>query len=570
MRRLPLKAITGLALTMILFASYSIGQDISYSGELIEIENSFGRIDVSVSDEENVVRIESSAGSKNDDRVSAQKTGGRILISVKSNAGNERIDVSVKIPLRSKIKAITTEGEIRISGNFALIDARTGTGTISTEIPDSDIKYDLKWTASRPRFVADFELAKVRERSGGRFEIKGRYRAENNPENNNSSSEEDEQTVARDIQLSVSTARGIVLLNVPPNEVTSDLRERPLTEAAKAIIRSGDRVMMDAIRRAAPKYFGDYERTLPPISRTPQLTSGSRENSNVTGRVKRAAITVTDLQNRAVPGLAASDFEITENGLSRQIISVEKVQAPVNLVLLLDVSGSIENYVTFIRKAARSFVETVDAEDRISIVIFSEDVKVLANFSTDKTRLSESLDTFDAGGATAYYDSLGFAISESLRPLKGERTAIVILTDGDDNRSFLAFDSLIGAVEESGALIYPLYVPSGLVAASAANGLGDIDPLRNRHLTLTSKADDEGKQLAKVSGGVYYPISQLSQIQTAYEDIVVQLRAGYEITFSSASAGSPDNDTRQASPTLRIRSKRPNTFVQIGQVESVQ
>ena len=210
------------------------------------------------------------------------------------------------------------------------------------------------------------------------------------------------------------------------------------------------------------------------------------------------------------------------------------------------------------------------ADDRISIVIFSEDVKVLANFSTDKTRLSESLDTFDAGGATAYYDSLGFAISESLRPLKGERTAIVILTDGDDNRSFLAFDSLIGAVEESGALIYPLYVPSGLVAASAANGLGDIDPLRNRHLTLTSKADDEGKQLAKVSGGVYYPISQLSQIQTAYEDIVVQLRAGYEITFSSASAGSPDNDTRQASPTLRIRSKRPNTFVQIGQVESVQ
>ncbi len=555
---------------MMLFASYAIGQEIPYSGEVIEIENSFGRIDVAEYDSEDMVRIETAAGSLTDSRISAKKIGGRIRIIVTPNAGNERVDISVKVPARSKIKAVTAEGEIRVSGNFALIDARSNTGTISMDTPDTDVKYDLRWTASRPRYVADYELAKVRERSGGRFEIKGRHRAENDTESGNGSAEEGETPVARNVEITVSTARGIVLLNVPPNEVTSDLRERPLTEAAKAIIRSGDRVMMDAIRRAAPKYFGDYERSLPPITRTPQLTAGGRERPNATGRVKRATITVTDLRNRAVPSLTASDLEITENGRPQQIISVEKVQAPVNLVLLLDVSGSIENYVTFIRKAARSFVETVDADDRISIVIFSEDVKVLANFSTDKTRLSESLDTFDAGGATAYYDALGFTIAESLRPLKGERTAIVVLTDGDDNRSFLAFDSLIGAVEESGALIYPLYVPTGLVAASAANGLGDIDPLRNRHLTLTSKADDEGRHLAKVSGGVYYPISQLSQIQTAYEDIVVQLRTAYDITFSSDAAELPENNTRRASPLLRIRSKRENTFVQIGPVVSVK
>ena len=96
-------------------------------------------------------------------------------------------------------------------------------------------------------------------------------------------------------------------------------------------------------------------------------------------------------------------------------------------------------------------------------------MKVLSGFSTNKVQLSESLDTFDAGGATGYYDAVAFTLADTLRPLRGERTAIVVLTDGDHNRSFLSFESLIGAIEESGALVYPLYVPSALIAASETN-----------------------------------------------------------------------------------------------------
>ena len=88
-------------------------------------------------------------------------------------------------------------------------------------------------------------------------------------------------------------------------------------------------------------------------------------------------------------------------------------------MLLLDVSGSVESYVNFIRRAARNFVETVDTRDRVSIVIFNDDIKVLSTFTTDKGSLSKSLDTFDAGGGTAYYDALAYVISDTLRPLKG-------------------------------------------------------------------------------------------------------------------------------------------------------
>jgi hypothetical protein len=150
--------------------------------------------------------------------------------------------------------------------------------------------------------------------------------------------------------------------------------------------------------------------------------------------------------------------------------------------------------------------------------------------------------------------------------LKGDRTAIVILTDGDDNRSFLSFDSLLGAIEESGALIYPLYVPSALIAASA-NGGGEVDPLRARYMTLTSKSEGEGAKLAAISGGIYYPITRISEIQKAYDDIVVQLRTGYAITYRSDLA---QINGGRVSPRTKVRVKRENLFTSVGPVSRVQ
>ena len=273
------------------------------------------------------------------------------------------------------------------------------------------------------------------------------------------------------------------------------------------------------------------------------------------------------MNNRAVSDLKKEEFQVLERGTEREILAVEPTTAPFNLVLLLDVSGSVENYVDFIRKAARAFVETADRSDKIAIIIFNEDVKQISTFTTDKGKLSESLDTFDAGGGTAYYDSLAYTLADTLRPLRGERTAIVVLTDGDDNHSFLPFDALLGSLQESGALVYPLYVPSALVAASNADLNAKIDPLRAKYMGLTTKAEGEGEKLAQISGGVYYPITQLNQIQKAYDDIVLQLRTAYSVTFKSDLIDTPDKTT--ASPRLKVRVKRENAFVKLGSVVGI-
>ncbi|MBA2736414.1 MAG: VWA domain-containing protein, partial [Pyrinomonadaceae bacterium] len=526
---------------------------------------------------------------------------GKIRIEVVPSDAKRRIDLSLNLPERIRLKIQTGDGEAKVSGNFESVEIKTETGTIAADVPLENVKYDFVWTESRPRFLSDVELEKVKEKSAGKFVINGRIVGEEeekgrrgerekgrkgeeekneasenlNETTDNQQAKSDEKKKSKTknqkpktISLNFTTARGIILLNVPPNEVSSDLRERPLTEAAKAVIRSGDSMLMEAIRRASPKYFGDYAKTLPPSKREPSLLERKNSLNAPNANIKKVLARVTDINNRAIANLKKEDFEVSEAGELRRILAVEPTTAPFNLVLLLDVSGSVDNYVNFIRKAARNFVNTVEQKDKIAIIIFNDDIEVISNFTTDKTKLSESLDTFDAGGATAFYDALAYSLAETLRPLKGERTAIVALTDGDDNRSFLSFDSLLGSIQESGALIYPLYVPSALIASSANNNPNQtIDPLRTRYMGLTSKADGEGERLAQVSGGVYYPITQLSQIQKAYDDIVVQLRTAYTITFRSDLPET--NDKTTASPRLKVKVKRDGAFVKLGSVVAV-
>ena len=547
------------------------------SNGLVEITNLYGRVEVTA-DKTQASKISISADADKSIAESEMKINnadGMMKIEIVPNNPQTRIDLSVKIPIRARVRVKTGKGEVRVSGDLMMAQIETETGTIVADVPLDDVRYNFLWTESRPRFVSDVELAKVKEKAAGRFQIKGNLRNKEQGTSKKSGEEETEETPNPEnkgqktkdkgqIELNLTTARGIILLNVNPNEVPSDLRERPLTNAAKAIIRSGDSLLSEAIRRASPKYFGDYAKTLPPFKREPVLTENKNAQAEVNSPIKKVVVRVTDLKNRAISDLSATDFELSESGEKREILAVEPTTAPFNLVLLLDVSGSVDNYVDFIRKAARNFVNTANREDKIAIVIFNDDVKTLSTFTTNKGILSESLDTFDAGGGTAFYDALAFTLAETLRPLRGERTGIIVLSDGDDNRSFLSFDALLGSIQESGALIYPLYVPSGLIAASETNNANTtIDPLRSRYIALTSKAESEGEKLAQISGGVYYPIRQISQIQKAYDDIVVQLRTAYSITFRSNASETRDN---RASPRLKVKVNRENAFVKLGSV----
>ncbi len=291
-------------------------------GGTVEITNLFGRVDAAAEDaveasettepETNIIaagKVSLSVTSNkqiSESDIKIDNTGGRIKIEIIPADPKTRVDLTVKMPSRSRVKIETTAGEVRVAGNLEAAEIRTETGTIAANVPLENLKYDFVWTESRPRFLSDVELEKVEEKAAGKFVINGKIvgeedekrrkgeeetETEDNSENAQDVTEGEQKTEevngqSKDkkakkknkgqrtkdkgqIKLNFTTARGIVLLNVNPNEVPSNLRERPLTEAAKAAVRSGDSLLTEAIRRASPKYFGDYAKTLPPRKKEP-------------------------------------------------------------------------------------------------------------------------------------------------------------------------------------------------------------------------------------------------------------------------------------------------------------
>jgi VWFA-related protein len=535
-------------------AQASFERELDASGPVnLVVRNRLGRVTVTAVEDLKKVSVSarSQGASVGESDVKVAGEGGRLVIVVEREgvpaassgfapprvaSGGGRIDLVVKVPARTKVEVETETGAVDVVGPVASAGVKTGTGTIRADVPTEALRYNFRWTLARPRLYTEVELSKIKEKRGGTFEVSGRL---------------GEKKAAADqrVELRLETQRGVILFGVADeSSVPSDLRERELTEAARAVIRSGDTDLINAIRRIAPKLVGDYAATLPPPKDGPVLAP-RRNPFNVRvaagGQLARLNASVTDRNGRALGGLSESDFTVVENGEERRVRDVSPSTAPFNLVLVLDVSGSVEERLDFIRKAALAFLNTVGPQDRVAITSFRDDVQVISDFTTDRAQLARSIKSIQAGGATSLYDTLAYTLVETLRPLRGERTAIVVLSDGDDNRSFIPFSEILEAVVESGAIVYPLYIPSGLIpASSAAAPASTIDPMRARFLTLTSRAEEEGRKLAEASGGVYYPITRLDHLQKAYDDVVAQLRTAYSITYESAAGVGRDARVR--------------------------
>ncbi|WP_352430866.1 VWA domain-containing protein [Pyrinomonas sp.] len=506
----------------------------------LTVRNREGRIKIVALEEQKAVTlvVQGRASASSAEEAVTVRTVGR-SVEIEPVVDKERVDLLLRVPTRARVRAISGSGAIDLIGDFREAAAETDTGTVHLDVPVEALSYDFVWTASRPRYLSEMELAKPREVRGGKYELTGYLGEKKAPAD-------------KRVRVEVSTRRGVVLFGVDPELAPADLRERRLTEAARAMIRSGNEDLIAAVRKIVPRLVDEYVGTLPPHEGPePRLVARASELHAAAGaRLARFNVSVRDRRGATVDGLRASDFIVLEDGQQRPIVDVQPTTAPFNLVLLLDVSGSVEEKLDFIRKAALAFIETIGPQDRLAIVSFRDDVQKISDFTTDKQLLAERVKQIEAGGATALYDALAYVLIETLRPLRNERTAVVVLSDGDDNRSFLPFAALLELVSESGAIIYPLYVPSELIPAKAAAAERDAaDPVRARYMALTSRASEEGQQLAAASGGVFFTITRLEDLQRAYDGVVAQLRAAYTITYlSQANEGH--------APLLRVRIRR--------------
>ena len=112
-------------------------------------------------------------------------------------------------------------------------------------------------------------------------------------------------------------------------------------------------------------------------------------------------VSVTDRDGRYVPNLTKSDFRLWEDGVEQQVAFFTSVDKPFSVVLVLDTSGSTRFKIEEIQDAAIAFVNQLRADDRVMIISFDDDIRVLTDFTGDRNRMRDAIRRTRTGNSTA-------------------------------------------------------------------------------------------------------------------------------------------------------------------------
>jgi VWFA-related protein len=265
------------------------------------------------------------------------------------------------------------------------------------------------------------------------------------------------------------------------------------------------------------------------------------------------------------PGSAAShleqkDFAVFENGAPQEISFFASVDAPFDLVLLLDLSGSTSDKIGLIRKSAKRFVDAARPIDRIAIFTFTSDIQVVSKLSSDHNALKKSIDDIDSpSGGTNFWDALRFVLERVVGQSRAEnrRSAVVVMTDGVDNAlpgvfgdgSATSFEDLLQIVRSSDAIVLPIYL--------------DTEKEQDKHGNLREAyvlARQQLAMLALESGNEIYRARKVKDLDGVYEQVIRDLSTVYSIGYrpeSLVQKGSWRAVTVQliAHPELVVRSR---------------
>jgi Ca-activated chloride channel family protein len=154
-----------------------------------------------------------------------------------------------------------------------------------------------------------------------------------------------------------------------------------------------------------------------------------------------------------VPGLRASDFEVTDDGVPQEVELVDTSRVPLHAVLLFDTSASVAGRpLEALKAAARAFLEGLAPADHATLVTFSHMRRLQGPVAGEPRVVAAALSGVSASGATALYDAVYTGL-ELTDPRWG-RPVVMVFSDGADRVSWLSQEAVEAAARESEATIY--------------------------------------------------------------------------------------------------------------------
>jgi len=237
--------------------------------------------------------------------------------------------------------------------------------------------------------------------------------------------------------------------------------------------------------------------------------------------------TVTDSLNRYVSGLEAQHFRVWEDKVEQKVQYFNAEDVPISIGLIFDVSGSMKDKIGTSREAAATFLKTGNPDDEYFLVTFANRPEVDADFTTDVTKLQSKLLLTPAKGMTAMYDSVYLGL-EKLKEGSNPKKALLLITDGEDNRSRYTFQNVKEFVKEQDVQIY---------------GIGIVDEW-NSQLSAGHTGRAMIEELADLTGGRAFFPDSVYELEDICTKIAVELKNQYVIGYHSTN-GAKDGKWRK-------------------------
>ncbi len=221
----------------------------------------------------------------------------------------------------------------------------------------------------------------------------------------------------------------------------------------------------------------------------------------------------TDQTNRLVTGLEAPNFEVFDNNVGQVIKSFSTEDAPVTVGIVFDLSGSMQSKFLRARKALSEFLRTSNPADEFFVVGFNDKPAVIVDYTSDIEDVEARMVMLRPENRTALIDAVYLGVNK-LKEAKYDRKALLIVSDGGDNRSRYTEGELRRVVRESNVQIYSI----GIYDAYAPTEEEQLGPALL-------------KDIAETTGGRMFPVSDVSDMADIATRISAELRNEYVIGY---------------------------------------
>jgi Ca-activated chloride channel homolog len=280
------------------------------------------------------------------------------------------------------------------------------------------------------------------------------------------------------------------------------------------------------------------------------VTSGTLVNGTLLHVLKTdvrlvlVPVSVTDPAQRLVTGLRAENFELFEGKKPQEIRHFSSEDLPVSIGIILDASGSMANKMGRVRDAVTQFCEAANPQDEFFMIVFSNQPRLLTDFTSVAEDLEKDLLFTQPKGRTALLDAIYMGLHK-MKSAKYGRKALLIISDGGDNHSLYGEREVKAAAKEADVMIYSIgifdrYVPT-LEESRGPELLAEIaEPTGGRAFSLANEielpavASHIGKELRTQYVLGYRP-EQMPR-DGKWHKIQVKLRLPKKLSFLKARA----------------------------------